>query len=156
MDNILIEVVGHKRVVLFPPSDALNLYLSTDKSPVLDPENPDLRIFPDFAKAEQWHCTLSPGEILFIPALWSHNVLARDFSVAVNVFWRHLEPELYERRDPYGNKDPVPATKALQSLDRAMQSLGELPDEYKDFYAKRMMAKLREKCCVQDAATSQH
>ena len=30
------------------------------------------------------------GDVLFIPALWFHNVLAKDFSVAVNVFWRNL------------------------------------------------------------------
>ena len=31
MDNMLIVVSGRKRVVLFPPSDALNLYLNGKK-----------------------------------------------------------------------------------------------------------------------------
>ena len=47
---------------------------------------------------------LEPGDILFIPALWFHNMLAHDFGVAVNVFWRELDPKLYDNRDPYGNR----------------------------------------------------
>ena len=29
---------------------------------------------------------------------------ALDFGVAVNVFWRELEAQFYDPRDPYGNK----------------------------------------------------
>ena len=31
-------------------------------------------------------------------------MLAHDFGVAVNVFWRELDPKLYDTRDPYGNR----------------------------------------------------
>lgn len=147
MDNVLVQVRGRKRVVLFAPSDALHLYLSSDKSPILDPLNPDLERFPDFANAQRWICTLEAGDVLFMPALWSHNVLSLEFGVAVNVFWRHLETEQYEKRDPYGNKDPVVASRAMQSLEKSMQSLSCLPAEYQQFYALRMMARLREKFC---------
>ena len=30
---------------------------------------------------------LAPGDVLFIPAMWFHNMTAQDFGVAVNVFW---------------------------------------------------------------------
>jgi hypothetical protein len=30
------------------------------------------------------------GDVLYIPALWFHNVVAHDFSVAVNVFWKQV------------------------------------------------------------------
>ncbi|XP_065183107.1 tRNA wybutosine-synthesizing protein 5-like [Sycon ciliatum] len=151
MDNVLVQVKGSKRVVLFAPSDALHLYLSSDKSPILDPLEPDLKAYPDYAHAQRWVCTLREGEVLFMPALWSHNVLALDFGVAVNVFWRHLDADMYEKRDPYGNKDPSVAGRALQSLDKSMQSLSALPAEYQQFYALRMMARLREKFCSADA-----
>lgn len=90
MDNLLAQVTGRKRVVLFSPQDALHLYLSGrllwkcppphdvhlsnisfdpsgDKSEVLDIDSPDLDRFPDFVKARRWECVLEPGDLLFIP-----------------------------------------------------------------------------------------
>lgn len=38
-----------------------------DKSKVLDIDNPDVDLFPEFHKATRYECVLSPGDILFIP-----------------------------------------------------------------------------------------
>ena len=59
---------------------------------------------------------LEPGDVLYIPALWFHNVTSIGFSVALNVFWRShhhehaqqggsatIDPNLYDRKDLYGN-----------------------------------------------------
>ena len=51
--------------------------------------------------------------MLFIPSLWFHNVVSLDFSVAVNVFWRSLPKEMYDPKDTYGNKDPLPVTQLI-------------------------------------------
>uniref|UniRef100_A0A6Q2Z161 tRNA wybutosine-synthesizing protein 5 n=1 Tax=Esox lucius TaxID=8010 RepID=A0A6Q2Z161_ESOLU len=93
MDNLLAQVTGKKRVVLYSPEDALHLYLSGDKSEVLDIDSPDLERFPEFVKACRYECVLEPGDLLFIPALWFHNTLALQFGVGVNIFWRHLPAE---------------------------------------------------------------
>jgi len=50
MDNLLVQVSGRKRVVLFSPRDASNLYLIGDKSQVLDIDTPDLSAYPHFAQ----------------------------------------------------------------------------------------------------------
>ncbi|CAL1582639.1 unnamed protein product [Knipowitschia caucasica] len=145
MDNLLAQVTGTKRVVLFSPQDALHMYLSGDKSEVLDIDSPDLEKFPEFLKAQRFECVLQPGDLLFIPALWFHNTMALQFGVGVNVFWRHLEADGYDKKDPYGNKDPVCAARALQSLDRALQSLDQLPPEYKDFYGRHMVQRIQKR-----------
>lgn len=145
MDNVLMQIKGTKHVILFSPQDANKLYLKGDKSMILNVEDPDLEKFPLFAMAHQHHCTLNPGDILFIPAMWFHNVVAEDFSISVNVFWKHLSPELYDPKDPYGNKDPIPASQALQGLRRALKLLEKLPAEYKDFYGRRMVMEIEEK-----------
>lgn len=111
MDNILIQVSGEKRVVLFSPSDAHLMYLDGDKSRVIDIDSPDLNTFPDFVKAKRFECTLYPGDILYIPSLWFHNTKALSFSIGVNMFWKHLPHNFYDKSDVYGNKDPVPAAK---------------------------------------------
>ncbi|XP_008327158.1 tRNA wybutosine-synthesizing protein 5 [Cynoglossus semilaevis] len=145
MDNLLAQVTGKKRVVLYSPQDALHLYLTGDKSEVLDIDSPDLTQFPDFVKAQRYECVLEPGDVLFIPALWFHNTTALQFGVGVNVFWRHLPVDSYDRKDPYGNKDPVAAARALQVLERALNILDDLPADYKDFYGRRMIQRIQKR-----------
>ncbi|XP_048580332.1 tRNA wybutosine-synthesizing protein 5 isoform X2 [Nematostella vectensis] len=152
MDNLLIQVKGCKRAVLFSPKDAKNLYLNGDKSDVLDIDCPDPAKYPRFYSAVQHEALLEPGDVLFIPALWFHNVVSLDFGVAVNVFWRHLPAEMYDNKDVYGNKDLLPATRAMQIVDRAVKLLQELPDGYKDFYARRIICKLEQRCYSNNGA----
>ncbi|XP_053554700.1 tRNA wybutosine-synthesizing protein 5 isoform X2 [Bombina bombina] len=145
MDNLLIQVTGRKRVVLYSPRDAPYLYLSGDKSEVLDVDNPDLTKYPLFSRARRYECLLEAGDVLFIPALWFHNTVAEAFGIGVNVFWKHLPPEFYDKTDTYGNKDPTAASRAVQILDRALKTLEELPEEYRDFYARRMVLRIKAK-----------
>ncbi|XP_005416188.3 tRNA wybutosine-synthesizing protein 5 isoform X1 [Geospiza fortis] len=150
MDNFLIQVTGRKRVVLYSPRDAPYLYLSGTKSEVLDVDNPDMEKYPLFVKAKRYECVLEAGDVLFIPALWFHNVISEEFGVALNVFWKHLPPESYDKTDTYGNKDPMAASRAIQILDRALKTLEELPEEYRDFYARRMVLRIQEKAYRND------
>lgn len=149
MDNFLIQVKGKKRVVLFSPTDALNLYLVGDKSSVLDITNPDLVRYPLFANTTRYECEMNPGDILYIPALWFHNVVSLDFSVAVNMFWKHMPPEFFDAKDTYGNRDPPQVQRAMQIVDRAIKVLNELPVEYKDFYGRCMINKIQSQLLLQ-------
>ncbi|XP_037567342.1 tRNA wybutosine-synthesizing protein 5-like isoform X2 [Dermacentor silvarum] len=144
MDNFLIQVKGKKKAVLFHPNDFEYLYIQGDKSRVLDVECPDLEKFPKFQKATRYEATLNSGDILFIPALWFHNMTALDFGIAVNVFWRNLDASLYDKNDPYGNKDLVPAAKALASVERAVKGLQLLPFDCQQFYALKMISQIKE------------
>lgn len=144
MDNMLLHVTGRKRVVLFPPSDVPNLYLVGDKSEIIDIDNVNLERYPKFANVDWYECELQPGDVIFIPALWFHNVIALDFSISVNVFWKHLDDSNYDLKDVYGNKDPFPAQRAQQGLDKALKTLETLPDEYRDFYAKRLISRIEQ------------
>lgn len=73
-------------------------------------------------------------------------MIALEFGIAVNVFWKHLDDNLYDNKDTYGNKDLTPASRAMQIMDRAMKALEELPDSYKDFYARRLITRIERKC----------
>ena len=50
------------------------------------------RTFPKFLRSERHVAHLEPGDVLYIPALWFHNMTALDFGMAVNVFWKNLDP----------------------------------------------------------------
>ena len=61
-----------------PTSDTFyrhNLLQSTSMvmSPV-DIANPDLERFPNFAQSHRLECVLRPGDVLFMPAFWWHEV----------------------------------------------------------------------------------
>ena len=75
---------------------------------------------------------------------------AHDFGVAVNVFWKELDDRMYDGKDAYGNKDHVPAAKALQSADNIIKNLQQLPAEYRDFYCRRIVARLQSKCQIDE------
>ncbi|XP_053452826.1 tRNA wybutosine-synthesizing protein 5 isoform X2 [Nycticebus coucang] len=85
------------------------------------------------------------AQYLYLSALWFHNVISEEFGVGVNIFWKHLPSECYDKTDTYGNKDPVAASRAAQILDRALRTLAELPEEYRDFYARQMVLHIQEK-----------
>ena len=73
-------------------------------------------------------------------------MIALSFSIGVNVFWRHLSDECYEKRDVYGNKDLVSATRAFMFVDKAIKELASLnepnTDAYRHFYTRRAIQML--------------
>ncbi|OWA54141.1 tRNA wybutosine-synthesizing protein 5 [Hypsibius exemplaris] len=143
MDNVLCQIRGRKRAILFDPEDVDYLYLQGgDKSLIHDPENVDLNVFPLFAKAASWTCDMDEGDVLFIPAMWMHYMRSIEFSVAVNVFWCNLPREIYDAKDTYGNKDLLPYTRATQGVDRALKQLDVLPRDLQRFYARMLRAKI--------------
>ena len=88
-DNLICQYLGTKHLLLFPPSQIKWLYtrgLAPSWSGVPDPRHPDLKAFPLFARARRVEVTLVAGELLYLPARWSHFVVNQDTSVMVN-FW---------------------------------------------------------------------
>lgn len=144
--NIYLQVVGSKKITLWAPEEALNLYLQGDKSKVVDIESPDLSLFPLFPKAERHEGCLLPGDLLFVPSLWFHNTFSEEFSIAVNVFWRELPPSLYDINDLYGNRDLLPARKAMDMLNRILKQIEILPRDQRDFYGRLMINEIGTKC----------
>ncbi|ESN93691.1 hypothetical protein HELRODRAFT_194025 [Helobdella robusta] len=146
MDNILVQVKGRKRITLFSPEDVDHLYLNGDKSEVIDIENADLKRHPLFAEVVHHQCHLDGGDVLFIPALWFHNVINETSTISVNIFWRHLPAEFYDSSDVYGNKDLLIANSAESIVDRVIKKINTLPPIYKEFYTRRFVNKIKDKC----------
>ncbi|WUC81822.1 cupin-like domain-containing protein [Streptomyces sp. NBC_00536] len=93
MNNLFAQLDGRKRFLLFNPSQSDLLYpgpldIRTRHLSGVDVADPDLEKFPEFARAEYWEALVLPGDLLFIPAFWWHQVSAPDISVSVNYWWR--------------------------------------------------------------------
>ena len=88
-DNLIGQYIGRKHFTLFPPSQIRCLYThgyAPARSSVADPRRQDLNRYPRFAEARSVEFTLNAGEILYLPARWSHFVVNLEISLMVN-FW---------------------------------------------------------------------
>lgn len=98
VDNIACVVGGRRRFLVFPTDQIRNLYVGPlDVTPagqpvsLVDPSAPDFERHPRFrdALAAAQVAELEPGDAIYIPSLWWHQVEALSpFNVLVNYWWR--------------------------------------------------------------------
>lgn len=97
--NLACCVAGKRTFTLFPPDQVSNLYVGPlDLTPagqaisLVDFHKPDHQKFPKFKEAlEQAQVAeLDPGDALFLPSMWWHQVEAHNnFNVLVNYWWNN-------------------------------------------------------------------
>lgn len=98
-DNLACNVFGRRRFTLFPPEQVANLYVGPiDFTPagqpvsLVDLTNPDFETYPNFKTALQhaYQVELEPGDALFVPSMWWHNVEALDsVNLLINYWWQN-------------------------------------------------------------------
>jgi hypothetical protein len=93
-DNIFAQIWGSKRIFLAPPHH--DEYLYTREANALlfgspfDPEAPDFEKFPLARHATMIECIVNPGDLLYVPAGWYHQVRSLTFSLSANRWSRAL------------------------------------------------------------------
>lgn len=95
--NIACVVGGRRRFTLFPPEQIENLYVGPIEFTISGPpismvslKSPDLKRFPRFSEAMKHArvAELEPGDAIFIPYAWWHQVESlAPFNVLVNYWW---------------------------------------------------------------------
>lgn len=91
MENLFVQLAGEKRFVLIDPAEVHRLSPHPDdpsRSLVNDVDAPDLTRFPDFADARLHECVVGPGDLLYLPALWFHEVRARGWSASASRYYK--------------------------------------------------------------------
>lgn len=122
--NLGCVVHGRRRFTLFPPEQIGNLYVGPlDYAPTGAPMSlvqlhaPDFARFPRFrqALAAARRAELSPGDALFIPPLWWHNVESLEpLNVWVNYWW-------------HASGAPLGSGSGYDSLLHAILNIRQLP-----------------------------
>lgn len=125
MHNIAVAICGRRRFTLFPPDQVANLYIGPlDFAPTgaaittARPDAPDFARFPRLraALAQASHAVLEPGDALYLPPLWWHQVESLEpLNALVNYWWR----------SPGASGRPSPP--ALEALLHARLALAALP-----------------------------
>ncbi len=129
VDNLACVVAGNRKFTLFPPKQLVNLYsgplLSTPAGPpvsMVDLAEPDFERFPKFRQALESaeEAVLEPGDAIYIPYLWWHNVESlSNFNVLVNYWWSQIESK---QETPY------------QCLIHSMLAFPSLPEYQRDIW----------------------
>ena len=131
MEGINCTVTGRKRFTFFPPDQLPNLYVGPlELSPGGQPTSmvrvaaPDLERYPRFAQALAVAETVEvgPGDAIFIPSLWWHNVEALEpVNFSINFWW--CEPAEWAA-EPFGAL--VHSLLALRSLPAKRREIWRL------------------------------
>ena len=121
-DNLAIVIAGRRRFTLFPPEQVSNLYIGPlEFTPagqpisLVDARNPDFTRFPRYQTALEHAITveLEPGDALYIPSMWWHQVESlAPVNGLVNFWWRST---------PHFLGNPFDA------LRHCLLSIGQLP-----------------------------
>ncbi len=127
--NIACCVAGARQFTLFPPSQTNNLYVgpleftpSGQPVSLVDLHHIDHQRFPAFSEAlaQAQIATLTPGDALFIPSMWWHEVEATaPFNMLVNYWWRTT---------------PAFADAPIHALQHALLSIASLPEHEKHIW----------------------
>ena len=103
LDNLLMQVVGSKRVLLYPPDKEHGRnnhntnswhYAGSDgnqyNTSAVDVEHPDHEKHPNFECAPTpYEVHIHPGDVLYIPSKWWHHVrCTSQWSASANIWWR--------------------------------------------------------------------
>jgi hypothetical protein len=87
-DNIFAQIWGTKRIFLAPPHHDEFLYAKEANAILFgspfDPEAPDFERYPLARQAAIIECVVEPGDMLYVPAGWYHQVRALTFSLSSN------------------------------------------------------------------------
>lgn len=159
-DNVLCQVRGEKRVMLIPPQDTKYCYPRTDGqsnfSDITDVENDaenEIK-FPLFKHATKYEVVIKPGDTLFIPTNWWHEIWALSpLCMSLNFFYRQAvgqkfgvtfdEYDLLEQliREKFKRMAPAFRQHLIRYFDHMHHMLlvepSESDDEAQDMYKSK-------------------
>ncbi|HEY1091032.1 MAG TPA: cupin-like domain-containing protein [Burkholderiaceae bacterium] len=132
--NLACVVAGRRRFTLFAPEQVGNLYIGPlEYTPsgapisVVHPKSPDFERYPRYreALASARVVEMAPGDALYIPPLWFHQVEALEkVNLLINYWW----PVVSRSGDAHL---PVPVATLMQ----AIKVLNALPANQRDAWA---------------------
>lgn len=148
MPNILCQIRGIKRLVLFPPEDVGYLKIPPGRS------SSDLDVFDPKAwkrtpldQTHPYEVILKPGDVLFIPALWCHSAIPLDgVSIAINTFFKAHDDTCYAvGTNTYGNRDVSEYEYSRRDIAKAMSRFDSMPPVMSRFYLERLGREILDK-----------
>jgi hypothetical protein len=96
---MMAQVYGRKRWRIISPDHTPLLYNYVGVFSKVDCENPDYNKYPLFKNVNIIETVLEPGEVIFMPVGWWHQVKSLDISLSLS-FTNFVFPNHYNYKDP--------------------------------------------------------
>jgi hypothetical protein len=93
------QMVGRKRWRFISPLETPRVYNYYDVYSPVDIDRPDLNRYPDFSQVKVLDVVVEPGETMFLPLGWWHQVSALDLSMSFS-FSNPAVPNTFSYRNP--------------------------------------------------------
>jgi tRNA wybutosine-synthesizing protein 4 len=141
LPNILCQIRGSKRLILFSPADVTHLKIPPGRS------SSDINVFDEKAwkntslrHTHPYEVILNAGDVLHIPPFWCHSALPLDgMSIAINTFFKTEDSKLYAvGNDTYGNKDVPEYEQGRRDISKAIARFESMPNDMSRFYLQRL------------------
>lgn len=102
------QIMGRKEWVFVDPKHMDDVYIETRQNggyiPGTDVEDPDTDRFPKLANVPYYKTVVNPGELIWFPSLWMHEVKSLDDTISIthnylsgNIYWRVMGRYLRHR-----------------------------------------------------------
>ena len=93
-ENFLVQIYGRKKLSLFSPKDNHLLYVHNlytkgrmNFSQIRDLDADNHKQFPRLEQASVYQGIIGPGDAIYIPPGWWHEVKTLDFGISINFFF---------------------------------------------------------------------
>eukprot|EP00455_Lapot_gusevi_P036358 TRINITY_DN4042_c0_g2_i1.p1 TRINITY_DN4042_c0_g2~~TRINITY_DN4042_c0_g2_i1.p1 ORF type:complete len:197 (+),score=11.01 TRINITY_DN4042_c0_g2_i1:163-753(+) len=99
-EGVMLQIHGRKQFLLIPPTDLQACYPYPVAHPhdrqsrINDVHQPDLEKYPHFGNLAAVQATLEPGQLLYIPYGWWHQVESSGVNISVSYRWNPYEDAL--------------------------------------------------------------
>ena len=122
------QVVGRKRWRFVSPLEWCRVYNSRNVFSDVDLERPDLARFPAFEHAKVLEVVVEPGETMFLPLGWWHQVTSLDMSLSFSYSCLAM-PNQFEYPDPGAASTETRATAAdtAEAMTRELRTASRIP-----------------------------
>lgn len=91
-ENLFAQIIGRKKFILIDRRETRRVYSRPFYSGApnfarVDAESPDLDRFPRFRDVPRMTFEVKPGELLYLPRMWWHQVRSLDLSASINLWF---------------------------------------------------------------------
>jgi hypothetical protein len=99
-DNYMLILQGEKHVVLLPPGRLKEMRVTPVWQPYSGVSRMDARAVDAYirGRGDAWHCSARPGDLMYLPQNWWHQVRNRGLTLGVSLSFQWSTPSLLRWR----------------------------------------------------------